>query len=174
MYRATTAAANSANEYGTRMASEIERKYLVHRAAWRPSAPGVLYRQGYLTSSAERSVRVRIAGDRAFLTVKGAQRGVTRLEFEYPVPLDDAASMLEQLCDHALIEKTRYREEYAGHTWEIDEFHGDNAGLLIAEIELASENEPFDLPPWAARDVSDDPRYLNSNLWLNPYKNWKT
>ena len=155
------------------MPSEIERKYLVRKEAWQPSAPGVLLRQGYLSSAPERSVRMRIAGDEAFLTVKGAQSGVTRLEFEYPIPVEDAATMLRRLCEQPLIEKTRYREEFAGHHWEIDEFHGDNSGLVIAEIELASETEPFALPPWAASEVSHDPRYLNANLWLNPYKNWK-
>ncbi len=155
------------------MPSEIERKYLVRKEAWQPSAPGVLYRQGYLSSAEQRVVRVRIAGERAFLTVKGPASGLTRLEFEYSIPLDDAAIMLERLCEHPLIEKTRYCEEFAGHRWEIDEFHGDNVGLLIAEIELASETEQFAVPPWATIDVSHDPRYLNSNLWLNPYKNWK-
>lgn len=155
------------------MANEIEHKYLVHKDAWTPSTAGVLYRQGYLSSAKECVVRVRIAGDTTFLTVKGLTTGVTRLEFEYPVPLADAAIMLDQLCTAPLIEKTRYREEYRGHCWEIDEFHGDNAGLLIAEIELDSADERFAVPPWAAANVSGDPRYFNSNLAANPYKNWK-
>jgi CYTH domain-containing protein len=155
------------------MPSEIERKYLVLEGAWKPSSPGVLYRQGYLSSAEQRVVRVRIAGDQAFLTVKGPTTGVTRLEFEYPIPLHDAAVMLDRLCEQPLIEKTRYCEEFAGHRWEIDEFHGDNSGLLIAEIELASQTEQYEVPPWAAIDVSHDPRYFNSNLWRNPYKNWK-
>jgi adenylate cyclase len=155
------------------MANEIEYKYLVHKDAWKPSTAGVMYRQGYLVSANEGVVRVRIAGDRAFLTVKGRTIGVARLEFEYPIPLADAAIMLNQLCMRPLIEKTRYREEYKGHCWEIDEFHGDNAGLVIAEIELDSADERFALPPWAAADVSGDPRYFNSNLAMNPYKNWK-
>jgi adenylate cyclase len=156
------------------MAYEIEHKYLVHNDVWLPTTAGVLYRQGYLSSAKESVVRVRIAGDRAFLTVKGLTTGVMRLEFEYPVPLADAAMMLDQLCMPPLIEKTRYREEYQGHCWEIDEFHGDNSGLLLAEVELGSTDECFALPPWAAANVSDDPRYFNSNLAANPYKNWKS
>jgi len=156
------------------MAREIERKYLVQKDAWKPSTSGVLYRQGYLSSVKERVVRVRVAGDNAYLTVKGLSTGVTRLEFEYPIPVDDAAIMLDCLCERPLIEKTRYREEYEGHRWEIDEFHGDNSGLVIAEIELASDTERYAVPSWALAEVSDDPRYFNSNLAVNPYKNWKT
>jgi adenylate cyclase len=156
------------------MANEIEHKYLVHRDAWKPSTSGVLYRQGYLSSAKERVVRVRIAGNKAYLTVKGLTIGVTRLEFEYPIPVADATVMLDRLCGRPLIEKTRYREEFQGHCWEIDEFHGDNAGLLIAEIEVGSAAERYALPPWVAAEVSDDPRYFNSNLAVNPYKNWQS
>ena len=156
------------------MPSEIERKYLVPKEAWKPSTSGVLYRQGYLSSTIERVVRIRIAGDRAYLTVKGPATGVTRLEFEYSIPIDDAATMLDRLCERPLIEKTRYREEFEGHHWEVDEFHGNNSGLVIAEIELANASEQFAMPPWAAAEVSDDPRYFNANLVLNPYKNWRT
>lgn len=155
------------------MPHEIEHKYLVRKDAWKPSAPGVLYRQGYLSSVKERVVRVRIAGDKGYLTVKGLTTGVTRLEFEYAIPLADASIMLDQLCERPLIEKTRYVEEFKGHRWEIDEFHGDNAGLVIAEVETASASEAYAVPLWAAAEVSDDPRYFNSNLVLNPYKNWK-
>jgi adenylate cyclase len=156
------------------MPHEIERKYLVHKGAWKPSTPGVLYRQGYLSSVKERVVRIRVAGDNAYLTVKGLSTGITRLEFEYPIPVDDAETMLDRLCERPLIEKTRYREEYEGHRWEIDEFRGDNSGLVIAEIELASDTERYAVPPWASAEVSDDPRYFSSNLAVNPYKNWKT
>ena len=155
------------------MAAEIERKYLVERNVWKPKDPGVLFRQGYLSSVKERVVRVRIAGDRAYLTVKGLTTGVTRLEFEYPIPVGDAAIMLDRLCERPLIEKTRYREEHQGHVWEIDQFHGDNDGLIIAEVELAGQSEHYALPPWAGAEVSNDPRYFNSNLGANPYKNWK-
>lgn len=155
------------------MPAEIERKYLVHRSLWIPSTPGVPYRQGYLSSVKERVVRVRIAGDKAFLTVKGPTTGVTRVEFEYLIPLPDAATVLDQLCERPLIEKTRYREEYQGHAWEVDVFHGDNEGLFIAEIELTSESERYAKPPWVGAEVSYDPHYFNANLGLNPYKNWK-
>jgi CYTH domain-containing protein len=134
--------------------NEIEHKYLVLKEVWKPSTSGVLYRQGYLSSTKERVVRVRIAGDKAYLTVKGPTTSVTRLEFEYPIPIDDAATMLDRLCERPLIEKTRYREEFEGHRWEIDQFHGDNSGLVIAEIELANDFEKFAVPPWAAAEVS--------------------
>lgn len=156
------------------MPSEIEHKFLVRKGAWKPSTAGVQYRQGYLSSAKERVVRVRIAGDEAFLTVKGLTTEVTRLEFEYPIPVADAAIMLDELCERPLIEKTRYHEQFQGHRWVIDEFHGDNAGLVIAEIEVASASERFAVPAWAAAEVSNDARYFNSNLGTNPYKNWKT
>jgi CYTH domain-containing protein len=155
------------------MASEIERKYLVRKDLWKPKAAGVLYRQGYLSSAKDRVVRARIAGEAAYLTVKGVTAGITRLEFEYSIPVADAAIMLERICERPLIEKTRYREDFEGHCWEIDEFHGDNAGLTIAEIELGSDAERYALPPWITQEVSHDPRYYNSNLGRNPYKNWK-
>jgi len=155
------------------MPSEIEHKYLVHQDAWQPTSAGVPYRQGYLSAAKEHVVRVRIAGDSAYLTVKGSTTGLTRLEFEYPIPVADAAVMLERLCERPLIEKTRYREKFEGHLWEIDEFHGDNAGLVIAEIEVASETRQYAVPFWAAAEVSGDPRYFNANLRLNPYKNWE-
>src|SRR6516165_4308327 len=109
------------------MPNEIEHKYLVRRNVWKPSTPGVLYRKGYLSSATERVVRVRIAGDKAYLTVKGITTGVTPLEFEYAIPIADATTMLDKLCEQPLIEKTRYREEFQGHVWEVDELHGDNA-----------------------------------------------
>jgi len=155
------------------MGKEIEHKYLVRREAWRPSRFGVLYRQGYLSSVKERVVRVRIAGEKAFMTIKGPATGVSRPEFEYEIPVADAIIMLDQLCEKPLIEKTRYREEFDGHLWEIDDFHGDNDGLLLAEIEVASDTETFSVPPWVGAEVSDDPKYFNSNLGLNPYKKWK-
>ena len=155
------------------MPNEIEHKYLVRRNVWKPSTPGVLYRQGYLSSATERVVRVRIAGDKAYLTVKGITTGVTRLEFEYAIPIADATTMLDKLCEQPLIEKTRYREEFQGHVWEVDEFHGDNDGLLIAEVEVADESETFALPSWADAEVSNNPRYFNANLVSNPYKNWR-
>lgn len=155
------------------MANEIEHKYTVNTALWRPAGTGILYRQGYLSSAKERVVRVRVAAERAFLTIKGITVGVSRLEFEYPIPLADATAMLDQLCERPLIEKTRHREIFAARTWEIDVFHGDNDGLVIAEVEVASAADRITLPPWVEAEVSDDPRYFNANLVTNPYKNWR-
>jgi CYTH domain-containing protein len=155
------------------MAQEIEHKYLVRIKDWKPTTSGVLYRQGYLSSAKERVVRVRIAGEQAFLTIKGLTRGVTRLEFEYAIPVAEAATMLDLLCERPLIEKTRYREPFGGKTWEVDVFHGDNDGLVVAELEVAGESERVQSPPWLGPEVSNDPRYFNSNLISNPYKNWR-
>ena len=154
------------------MATEIERKFLVQGDVWREGARGVAYRQGYLTTDPERTVRVRIAGDQAFLTIKGKTRGATRAEFEYPIPTEDAARLLDGLCLRPLVEKTRYTLHHGAHEWVLDEFHGDNAGLLMAEIELGSEDEAFALPPWAGREVTEDPRYYNANLIARPYREW--
>ena len=154
------------------MGKEIERKYVVDQAAWKPQDAGTHFKQGYLNSQKERVVRVRIEGDRAKLTIKGPSVGVTRSEFEYPVPVEDAAILLDNLCEQPLIDKHRHKETHGGKTWEIDVFHGDNEGLVVAEIELSSEDESFALPPWAVREVSSDPRYFNSNLLKNPYKQW--
>jgi adenylate cyclase len=155
------------------MPQEIEHKYLVRIEDWKPTTAGVLYRQGYLSSVKELVVRVRIAGEQAFLTVKGLTRGVTRLEFEYAIPVSDAATMLDLVCERPLIEKTRYRELFGGMTWEIDVFHGDNDGLVIAEVEVVGESERIQPPPWIGSEVSNDPRYFNSNLISNPFKNWR-
>ena len=149
---------------------EIERKFLVE-PSWRPRDAGTLYRQGYLSSHAERVVRVRLAGDAAMLTVKGVTTGVTRAEFEYPIPAGDAPALLA-LCEQPLIEKRRHVELHAGKRWEIDVFLGANTGLLIAELELAAEDEAFDRPPWLGAEVSGDPRYYNNNLIANPYSRW--
>ena len=121
------------------MPQEIEHKYLVRLDVWKPPDSGVPYRQGYLSSAKERVVRVRIAGEQAFLTIKGPAHGITRLEFEYAIPIADAATLLDRLGEHPLIEKTRYRQLFAGRMWEIDVFHGDNAGLVVAELEVADE-----------------------------------
>lgn len=152
------------------VAVEIERKFLVTGDAWR-NGSGVLYRQGYLNRDKGRTVRVRIAGDAAFLTIKGQSVGATRAEFEYPIPVADAQALLA-LCDGPLIEKTRYLVLHAGHQWEVDEFAGDNAGLVVAELELASEDEAFDSPAWLGEEVTHDARYFNSNLATHPYRSW--
>ncbi|MFN2370316.1 MAG: CYTH domain-containing protein, partial [Candidatus Krumholzibacteriia bacterium] len=129
------------------MGIEIERKYLVTGDAWRALGPGVPYRQGYLCTDRERVVRVRTMGQRAALTVKGLPVGATRPEFEYPIPVDDARRLLE-LCLQPIIEKTRYTVQAAGRTWEVDEFHGANAGLVVAECELEAADQPLRLPAW--------------------------
>jgi adenylate cyclase len=154
------------------MALEIERKYLVTDDAWRALAAGVPCRQGYLSSAPERSVRVRIEGDKGTLTVKGASDGVTRAEFEYAIPAEDAAAMLDGLCEKPLIEKTRYRIPFGAHTWEVDEFHGENSGLVVAEVELKSADEKPALPAWVGREVSSDARYFNVNLVKRPFTTW--
>ena len=154
------------------MGTEIERKYLLSNDDWKAGAAGTLYRQGYLSTAADRNVRVRIIGDIGYLTVKGRAEGITRLEFEYEIPISDARSMLDRLCFKPLIEKTRFKIEYRGLTWEVDEFIGDNAGLVLAEVELTREEQEIELPPWIDREVTDDPRYLNSNLVSAPFKTW--
>ena len=154
------------------MAKEIERKFLVKLAAWTPQSGGKYYKQGYLNSQKERVVRVRIAGDKGQLTIKGITTGVTRAEFEYPISIEDAGLMLDNLCEKPLIEKHRHKEVHGGKTWEIGVFHGDNEGLVVAEIELGSEDEAFERPTWLGEEVSSDPRYFNSNLLKNPYKSW--
>ncbi len=153
------------------MSAEIERKFLIVSGAWQPSTPGVEFRQGYLSSAKERVVRVRIAGGSAYLTVKGLTRNLTRPEFEYEIPLADAVQLLE-LCERPLIEKTRYTERHGDHVWEIDVFHGDNDGLVVAEIELGAEDEAYQRPAWVGEEVSANPRYFNANLIKNPYKGW--
>ena len=155
------------------MAKEIEHKYLVRPGAWQPADAGVRYRQGYLSAVKERVVRVRTAGGKGYLTIKGLTRGLSRSEFEYEIPAAEADLMLDGLCERPLIEKTRHRERHGAHTWEIDVFHGDNEGLVLAEVEVASEAEKVDLPAWAGEEVSDDPRYFNNNLIAHPYRNWR-
>lgn len=154
------------------MAREIERKFLVNTDAWAPSRPGVRLTQGYLSSAKDRIVRVRREGSIATLTIKGPTTGVTRSEFEYPIPLDDAAEMLATLCEQPLIDKDRHEEEFAGRVWQIDVFHGDNEGLVVAEVELPAEDVRVVLPPWAGAEVSGDPRYFNSNLLAHPFSTW--
>ncbi|WP_036292969.1 CYTH domain-containing protein [Methylosinus sp. PW1] len=156
------------------MGVEIERKFLVTRELWRPRNDGVAFRQGYLSRAEDRVVRVRIAGGAAFLTIKGRTSNVTRSEFEYPVPVEDAQIMLDRLCERPLIEKTRYEEVFGGHIWTVDVFLGENDGLIIAEIELGSEEESFDRPGWLGREVSGDPRYFNSELSKRPFGYWNT
>jgi CYTH domain-containing protein len=154
------------------MGVEIERKFLVHGTGWKTGLSGIEYRQGYLTSDPERNVRVRLAGALGYLTIKGASVGISRLEFEYPIPAEEALQMLEQLCRKPLIEKIRYRVPHAGMIWEIDEFFGDNVGLILAEIELEHETQIIDLPPWAGEEVTGDHRYYNAFLAMHPISTW--
>ena len=154
------------------MGKEIERKFLVDGDAWRALGERTRYRQGYLSTAKERTVRVRTIGKKGYLTVKGLTLGIARAEFEYEIPLEDADAMLKGLCERPLIEKDRYKIPYGNHTWEVDEFFGDNAGLIMAEVELEGEDEALEKPQWIGREGSDDPRYFNANLIANPYRNW--
>ena len=156
------------------MAIEIERKFLVIGEAWRGEVRNnCYYKQGYMANAeGGASVRVRIAGEDANINIKSMTLGVSRQEYEYPIPLADAEQMLNTLCPGPVIEKTRYFVDFNGHTWEVDVFEGDNAGLVVAEIELSAEDEAFDLPSWVGDEVSDDPRYYNVCLVQHPYKDW--
>ena len=153
------------------MAAEIERKYLVTGTNW-PKDNYTDYQQGYLSLDKERTVRVRVAGDRAFITVKGITRNATRTEYEYEIPAQDADAMLRNLCLQPLIEKRRYRAEHAGMIWEIDEFCGENQGLVVAEIELQHEDQKFEKPDWAGEEVTADKRYYNASLVSDPFNTW--
>ncbi len=156
------------------MAQEIERKFLVVGDDWKKGAVGKRYRQGYLNSVKERTVRIRTIDDKAFLAVKGIKVDCTRLEFEYPIPLQDCNKMLDDLAERPIIEKTRYKIDAGnGLTWEIDEFYGANEGLVVAEIEVPTLDTKFDRPSWLGKEVSDDPRYFNSNLLAHPYSSWE-
>ena len=154
------------------MAVEIERKFLLKNDDWR-QVEGVLYRQGYLNSNRDRTVRVRTIGETAFLTIKSKSVGATRSEYEYEIPVTDANVMLDELCEKPIIEKTRHKVQFGGFTWEIDEFYGENEGLILAEIELPTADTDFALPPWIGEEVTEDTRYFNANLVSNPYKNWR-
>jgi adenylate cyclase len=154
------------------MAIEIERKFLVHGDSWRSGTVGTEYRQGYLAIEPRCSVRVRIADGEAWLAIKSGSQGLARQEFEYAVPRHDAEALLS-LCLPGVISKTRYVLTHGRHRWEVDEFHGDNAGLVLAEIELEHEDEVFDKPGWLGEEVSEDARYYNAALSARPYCQWK-
>jgi len=155
------------------MSVEIERKFLLKGDGWRALGTGIPYRQGYLSTVPGRSVRVRLVRDKGYLTIKGIAVGATRAEYEYEIPAEDASEMLTNLCERPLIEKARYRVEHHGLTWEIDEFDGDNAGLIVAEVELEEEDQAIRLPDWVGKEVTGDPRYYNASLIANPYTRWK-
>ncbi|AKS40414.1 CYTH domain-containing protein [Wenzhouxiangella marina] len=153
------------------MGTEIEHKFLVRDASWKAGARGTRLIQAYLSTDPDRTVRVRVAGDEAWLTIKGRADGPARSEFEYPIPLADAQGLLA-LCHHPWIDKTRYLVPFGDHVWEVDEFHGENEGLIVAEVELSELGESFERPPWLGADVTDDPRYSNSGLVRKPFSRW--
>lgn len=156
------------------MGVEIERKFLVAGDAWRTLGAPVLLRQGYLSADPERTVRVRIEGEHGVLTIKSKNEGASRGEWEYPIPLQDAEELLDRLCERPLVEKYRRRIDFQGFTWEVDEFLGENAGLVVAEIELPAEDTVFDLPDWIGEEVTGERRYYNSSLIRLPYSKWTT
>lgn len=154
------------------MGEEIERKFLVVGDAWKHEAEVTRFRQGFLSTTPERTVRIRVAGDRGLLTVKGVTVGARRAEYEYEIPFEDAEAMLDSLCERPLIEKVRHALVIGSHTWEVDVFEGENEGLVVAEVELQHEDEPFERPRWLGEEVTDDPRYFNANLVKAPYRTW--
>lgn len=154
------------------MGVEIERKFLLTGDGWRKLGTPVLLRQGYLSTNPERTVRVRVEGQGATMTIKSKSVGATRGEWEYPLPLADANELLDRVCEQPIIEKYRSRVEHAGRVWEVDEFLGVNEGLRFAEIELDAEDAAFDKPEWIGEEVTDDRRYFNSNLIKHPFSRW--
>lgn len=156
------------------MAKEIERKFLVVNDDWRASYRiGTLYRQAYLSVDPKRTVRIRTAGNKGYITIKGLRVGITAPEFEYEIPLADANEMIDNLCKFGMIEKIRYKVVFENLLWEIDEFIGENEGLIIAEVELKSESEQFVLPSWVGTEVSDNMKYTNAMLAIIPYCTWE-
>ncbi len=156
------------------MAQEIERKFLVSGDFKSSAFKATRITQGYLSSVPERTVRVRVKGDKGYITIKGIgnSTGASRFEWEKEIPVEDVKALLE-ICEPGVIDKTRYLVKAGEHTYEVDEFYGDNEGLTVAEVELSDENEAFDKPSWLGEEVTGDPRYYNSMLMKNPYKNWK-
>lgn len=152
------------------MSIEIERKYLVKNNNWIPKTSHII-KQGYLNRDKDRVVRVRIFDNAGYITIKGKTKGIERSEFEYEIPLSDAEQLLN-MCEKPILEKKRSIVIFDTKKWEIDQFQGENEGLVIAEIELENINEVINLPPWIGIEVSDDPKYYNSNLIYNPYSNW--
>ncbi len=153
------------------MALEIERKFLVKGDAWRREQ-GTMYRQGYLNTDKRRNVRVRTINDKGYLAIKGIARGAVRVEYEYDIPRAEAEAMLDDICEKPLIEKKRYKIRFKGVNWEVDEFFGENQGLIVAEVELESEDEEVIKPEWIGEEVTGDPKYFNANLIHHPYNTW--
>lgn len=155
------------------MPVEIERKFLLKNDSWRQHIEhSARIRQGYLGTIAKASVRIRVEGDKANINIKSAELAMRRMEYEYDIPLDEANEMLDKLCESPQIDKLRHIVKQGRHVWEIDEFFGDNAGLIVAEVELSAEDEVFDMPSWAGAEVTHEPRYYNVNLVKHPFKNW--
>lgn len=156
------------------MPTEIERKFLVQGDSWRSAVESESRMlQGYIATNQTATVRVRLAGDRAWLTIKGMMQGPSRSEYEYPIPPEDALAMLDELAVSSPISKVRYRVRHGAHVWDLDVFAGENAGLVMAEVELASEDETFEMPDWAGAEVTGDGRYYNVNLARHPYRHWR-
>ena len=153
------------------MAKEIERKFLV-KESWQPQDEGIKIAQGYLSTVPERTVRVRIKGNKGYLTIKGKNQGISRTEFEYEIPLGDAEELLK-LAEQPILSKTRYLEQHGNRLWEIDVFAGENQGLVVAEVELPDEQADFSRPDWLGQEVSGDVRYYNANLIKKPFSLWK-
>jgi len=155
------------------MPLEIERKFLLRSGAWRSQVKSrVLMRQGYLSAGSRCSIRARIAGEHAWLNLKSKRSGMTRLEYEYAIPVAEADEILTELSEGPLVEKYRHEIPVGTHVWEVDEFLGDNAGLIVAEIELTDESELFDRPEWLGAEITEDQRYYNFNLAQRPYTSW--
>jgi len=157
---------------GDMMGTEIERKFLVKGNKWQKGSISTRCRQGYLPTSDMTVVRVRVFGNQGFLTIKGKTEGISRSEFEYEIPVSDAESLLDSLCERPLIEKTRYRLDHLGVMWEVDVFEGENKGLVLAEVELEDEHQLIAMPEWVSTEVSQDPKYFNSNLAKYPHCEW--
>ena len=155
------------------MATEIERKFLVDNELWREQVVSeATIKQGYLCRRENATIRVRIAGEMAWFNIKSATHGISRLEYEYPIPLADAEGLLAQVAEQPFIDKIRYKVRQGAHIWDLDVFRGQNLGLVVAEVELTKEDETFEMPAWAGREVSGDPRYYNANLVKLPYCEW--
>ena len=155
------------------MAIEIERKFLVKEIPFAMAKKSLKINQGYILNEKSKVIRVREKGDDYFLTIKGNNIGISRLEYDFPISKDDAEELIIHFCKTTLIEKTRHYVEHKGHTWEVDEFHGTNDGLIVAEIELESEDEKFEIPNWIGQEVTQDERYYNMNLAVHPYTSWE-
>ncbi|MGA7828869.1 MAG: CYTH domain-containing protein [Geobacteraceae bacterium] len=155
------------------MAREIERKFLVKNDSWKKEGRGLSCRQGYLVTGKDITVRVRILGEEGYLTVKGRTEGIARDEFEYRIPVADAEAMLRSMSKDGIVEKIRYHVEVKGFTWDVDEFLGENSGLVLAEVELADENQQPEFPDWLGQEVTGDVRYYNAYLAGNPFSAWE-